>query len=165
ETAEAAVQASLTGHLVFSTLHTNDAAGATTRLLDMGVEPYLVSSSVEGVLAQRLVRRICNACGTARRPEATELPPGFTLGPGESLREGVGCRECRQTGFRGRLGVYELLTMTEPLRDLVMRRASSAAIAAAATAEGALASLRADAFAKVRLGATSLTEALRVVPA
>ncbi len=165
ETAEAAVQASLTGHLVFSTLHTNDAAGATTRLLDMGVEPYLVSSSVEGVLAQRLVRRICSACGTSRRPEPSELPPGFELAPGETLREAPGCRECRQTGYRGRLGVYELLTMTEPLRELVMRRASSAAIAAAAASEGALASLKADAFAKVRLGETSLTEALRVVPA
>ena len=165
ETAEAAVQASLTGHLVFSTLHTNDAAGATTRLLDMGVEPYLVSSSVEGILAQRLVRRICSACGAARRPEPSELPSGFTLATGETLREGVGCRECRQTGYRGRLGVYELLALTEPLRELVMRRSSSAAIASAAMAEGALATLREDAFAKVRLGETSLAEALRVVPA
>jgi type II secretory ATPase GspE/PulE/Tfp pilus assembly ATPase PilB-like protein len=165
ETAEAAVQASLTGHLVFSTLHTNDAAGATTRLLDMGVEPYLVSSSVEGILAQRLVRRICTACGAARHPEPSELPSGFVLAAGETLREGVGCRECRQTGYRGRLGVYELLDLTESLRELVMRRSSSAAIASAALAEGALATLRKDAFAKVRLGETSLTEALRVVPA
>ena len=165
ETAEAAVQASLTGHLVFSTLHTNDAAGAMTRLLDMGVEPYLVSSSVEGVLAQRLVRRVCEACGQWRPCEPTERPPNFEPGPENSIREGAGCRECRQTGFRGRLGVYELLTMAEPLRELVMRRSSSAAIAAAATASGDLLPLRDDAFGKVRRGATSLTEALRVVPA
>ena len=87
------------------------------------------------------------------------------LAAGETLREGVGCRECRQTGYRGRLGVYELLDLTESLRELVMRRSSSAAIASAALAEGALATLRKDAFAKVRLGETSLTEALRVVPA
>src|SRR5262249_39705805 len=118
ETAEAAVQASLTGHLVFSTLHTNDAAGATTRLLDMGVEPFLVASSVEGVRAQRLVRRICPACRRPRAAVRHDLPDEAQLGPADQLYEGAGCRECRQTGYRGRVGVYELLALTEPLREL-----------------------------------------------
>ena len=165
ETAVAAVQASLTGHLVFSTLHTNDAPGATTRLLDMGVEPYLVSSSVEGIMAQRLVRRICKACGEDRVPSRSELPSGFELPEGATIREGRGCRECRQTGFRGRLGVYELMTLSDPTRELVMQRASASRIAAVAEAEGGLARLAEDAFAKVRAGATSLPEAMRVVPA
>src|SRR5262249_40455294 len=101
ETAETAIQASLTGHLVFSTLHTNPAPGAITRLLDMGVEPSLVSSSVEGILAQRLVRRICTACSAEYKPDAADLPQGFALGKGQTLRRGRGCRECRSTGFRG----------------------------------------------------------------
>jgi len=165
ETAVAAVQASLTGHLVFSTLHTNDAPGATTRLLDMGVEPYLVSSSVEGIMAQRLVRRICKACGEDRVPTRAELPSGFDLPEGATIREGRGCRECRQTGFRGRLGVYELMTLSDATREMVMQRATASRIAMAAEAEGGLARLAEDAFAKVRSGATSLPEAMRVVPA
>ncbi|MCW5777537.1 MAG: type II/IV secretion system protein, partial [Phycisphaeraceae bacterium] len=111
ETAEVAVQASLTGHLVFSTLHTNDAAGATTRLLDMGVEPFLVSSSVEGIMAQRLVRRICEECRVEYHPDRGDLPGDFELGKGERLVRGEGCRACRGTGYRGRVGVYELLRM------------------------------------------------------
>ena len=165
ETAEAAVQASLTGHLVFSTLHTNDAPGAMTRLLDMGVEPYLVASSVEGVLAQRLVRRVCPHCSTARPLEGRRLPPDFPPPEGGRLVEGQGCRECRQTGYRGRLGVYELLTLSEPLRDLVMNRSGSGRLAEAAAVEGTLRPLREDAFAKAASGVTTLAEALRVVPA
>jgi type II secretory ATPase GspE/PulE/Tfp pilus assembly ATPase PilB-like protein len=165
ETAEAAVQASLTGHLVFSTLHTNDASGATTRLLDMGVEPYLVASSLEGVLAQRLVRKVCSHCGSPRPIEGRHLPADFPPPTGGRLLEGQGCRECRQTGYRGRMGVYELLTLSEPLRDLVMQRAGSGRIAEVAAAEGTLRPLREDAFAKAAAGVTTIAEALRVVPA
>ncbi|TVQ53853.1 MAG: type II/IV secretion system protein, partial [Phycisphaerales bacterium] len=128
ETAEAAVQASLTGHLVFSTLHTNDSAGAVTRLLDMGVEPFLVASSVEGVMAQRLVRRICPNCMSEYTPEATDLPPDFEY-DGGPLKRGTGCRECRNTGYRGRLGIYELFRMTDFTREMVLERTNSSRIA------------------------------------
>lgn len=179
ETAEAAVQASLTGHLVFSTLHTNDAAGATTRLLDMGVEPFLVASTVEGVMAQRLVRRLCEQCKQAYEPEAGELPPewaekGRQVDKSTSrnsepaaapLFRSVGCRECRNTGFRGRIGLYELLTMTEPIREMVMQRANASRIAAAAIASGDLALLREAGFAKVREGVTTIQEVLRATKA
>jgi len=164
ETAEAAVQASLTGHLVFSTLHTNDAAGATTRLLDMGVEPFLVSSSVEGIMAQRLLRRLCVHCRRSHAPAAHELPPGFALPPGVTLFEPTGCRECRGTGFRGRVGVYELLKLTERTRDLVMNRANASRIAAAAIEDGELTLLRSAAFEKAASGITSIAEAVRVTP-
>ena len=163
ETAETAVQASLTGHLVFSTLHTNDAAGATTRLLDMGVEPFLVASTVEGVLAQRLVRRVCAHCGEAYEPERLDLPGEFELAPGESLMRGTGCRECRQTGYRGRIGVYELLRMSPPVRDLVMKRASSPEIIQRALADGDLNLLMLDGFAKVRAGITTTAEVRRAL--
>jgi general secretion pathway protein E len=160
ETAETAVQASLTGHLVFSTLHTNDAAGSVTRLLDMGVEPFLVASSLEGVLAQRLVRRICRECAEAYVPDAADLPPALGLAPGAELRRGRGCRACRQTGYRGRLGVYELLKLTEATRHLVMERTAAPGIAAAATREGALSTLLQDGFTKVREGKTTLAEVM-----
>ncbi len=163
ETAEAAVQASLTGHLVFSTLHTNDSAGASTRLLDMGVEPFLVASTVEGVLAQRLLRRACTACARFRAPEPGELPPHFGPAPEQGLVECPGCKECRHTGFRGRLGIYELLTMTEQSRELVMNRANAGRIAQAAAQAGDLMFLREDAFAKVRAGSTTLAEAVRSI--
>ncbi|HMN96160.1 MAG TPA: ATPase, T2SS/T4P/T4SS family [Phycisphaerales bacterium] len=162
ETAEAAVQASLTGHLVFSTLHTNDAAGATTRLLDMGVEPFLVSSSVEGIMAQRLLRRLCTQCRRPHEPHAIELPPGLEWESGRPLYEAVGCRECRGTGYRGRVGIYELLTMTEPIRELVMTRANAGTLANAALAAGELNLLRDAAMEKVRSGMTTVPEALRV---
>ncbi len=164
ETAEAAVQASLTGHLVLSTLHTNDAPGAITRLLDMGVEPFLVASSVEGVMAQRLVRRICDSCSVEHEPPASEIPADF--GPidqqrGATFRIGKGCRECRGTGFRGRLGVYELLTMTQQVREMVMQRQATSAIADAALATGDLSLLRHAGFDKVRRGVTTIPEVLR----
>jgi len=161
ETAEVAVQASLTGHLVFSTLHTNDSAGATTRLLDMGVEPFLVASSVEGILAQRLVRRLCKECGTMHHPDPAEVPDDFPLSPGEQTPQSVGCRACRMTGFRGRIGVYELLTMDPETRDLLMHRASSPVIASKALSLGNLQTLRQDGFAKVRAGHTTLAELIR----
>lgn len=163
ETAEAAVQASLTGHLVFSTLHTNDSAGASTRLLDMGVEPFLVSSTVEGVMAQRLLRRACPACATRRQVPPEELPEEFGTPPAEGLVETVGCRECRHSGYRGRMGIYELLTLTDRTRELVMHRANAGRIADAAAEDGDLFRLREDAFAKVRAGVTTLAEALRTI--
>jgi general secretion pathway protein E/type IV pilus assembly protein PilB len=160
ETAETAVQASLTGHLVFSTLHTNDAAGSVTRLLDMGVEPFLVASSLEGVLAQRLVRRICRECGEAYVPDAADLPPSLGLAPGATLMRGRGCRACRQTGYRGRLGVYELLRLSDATRHMIMERTAAPGIAAAATREGELSTLLQDGFTKVREGKTTLAEVL-----
>ncbi|MEX2217329.1 MAG: GspE/PulE family protein [Phycisphaerales bacterium] len=169
ETAETAIQASLTGHLVFSTLHTNDAAGAPTRLLDMGVEPFLVSSSLEGVLAQRLVRRLCEQCTEEYTPEAGELPQMAALpalARGATFRRptpraaGAACRHCRGTGFRGRIGVYELFELSDPTRELIMRRASSNELAAAATADGSLRPLREDGLTKAAAGITSLDEML-----
>ncbi len=168
ETAEAAVQASLTGHLVFSTLHTNDAAGAVTRLLDMGVEPFLVASSVEGVMAQRLVRRICPDCKEAYTPEPGELPLDFR-GNSDSINHhmrlsrgrGSNCRECRQTGYQGRLGVYELLEMTEVVREQVMQRKNASTIARAAIDAGNLRTLQESGYDKVRAGETTIAEVMR----
>ncbi|MEM1422557.1 MAG: ATPase, T2SS/T4P/T4SS family [Planctomycetota bacterium] len=162
ETAEAAVQASLTGHLVFSTLHTNDAAGAMPRLLDMGVEPYLVASSIEGVLAQRLVRRVCPSCAREHTPEPSELPEGFEMPESGSLVEGQGCKSCLNTGYRGRLGIYEMMNVSEPLRELVMEHANAATIANLGIERGELTTLREDGFTKVREGKTTLAEVARV---
>ena len=127
ETAEHAIQASLTGHLVFSTLHTNDAAGAYTRLVDMGVEPFLVSSTVEAVMAQRLVRTLCKECKEPYRPDKDQLPEDFPRDQlaGATLYRPVGCRACRGVGYRGRIGLYELLLTTEPIRQLAHDRAST----------------------------------------
>jgi type II secretory ATPase GspE/PulE/Tfp pilus assembly ATPase PilB-like protein len=171
ETAEAAVQASLTGHLVFSTLHTNDAAGATTRLLDMGVEPFLVASSVEGIMAQRLVRRICPDCKSTYEPEPSEIPPDFASNAAPSthhatlLSRGSGCRECRGTGYRGRIGIYELLSMTEETREMVLARTNAGRIAQTAIEAGDLTLLRHAGFEKVRSGETTITEVLRATKA
>jgi general secretion pathway protein E/type IV pilus assembly protein PilB len=163
ETAEAAVQASLTGHLVFSTLHTNDAAGSLTRLMDMGVEPFLVASSLEGIMAQRLVRVICNDCKESYTPEPTEVPPDAALdGP---LSRGTGCRECRNSGYRGRVGIYELLRISEQTRELVMERANAGRIAASALKAGDLTLLRNAGFCKVRSGVTTISEVLRATKA
>jgi type II secretion system protein E len=159
ETAEAAVQASLTGHLVFSTLHTNDSSGATTRLLDMGIEPFLVASSVEGIMAQRLLRRLCVHCRREYTPHAADVPSDF--GATQALYDAVGCKECRNTGYRGRIGIYELLTLTDTTRELVMNRANASRIAAAALAESQLTLLRDAAYRAVRDGTTSMAEALR----
>lgn len=158
ETAETAIQASLTGHLVFSTLHTNDAAGAPTRLLDMGVEPFLVSSSVEGVLAQRLVRRICRDHFEDYRPDPADLPRGFELPASGLLRRGVPDRSNRNTGYRGRLGLFELLTLSNEIREMIMNRANAPELAAAAVKSGDLLPMRHDGFDKVRAGKTTLSE-------
>jgi general secretion pathway protein E len=162
ETAEIAIQAALTGHLVFSTLHTNDAPGAITRLQDMGVEPYLLSSVLEGVLAQRLVRRICSACRTPESPNAADLHAlGVTPAPGLVLFRGKGCDECRNTGYRGRTGIYELFVITEEVRSLVLRRVSTGEIRRHAVAHG-MVTLRQDGWRKACEGVTTVDEVLRV---
>ncbi len=159
ETAETAIQASLTGHLVLSTLHTNDAASATTRLLDMGVEPFLVASSLEAILAQRLVRVICTKCKEQYTPKASEIPPDFNW-KGEPLWRGRGCRDCRNTGFSGRKGIFEFLVLEDEVRELVMQRASSSKVLACGRKHG-LVLLRDDGFRKVRAGITTIDEVVR----
>jgi len=164
ETAEIAIQAALTGHLVFSTLHTNDAPGAVTRLQDMGCEPYLVSSVLSGVLAQRLVRRVCQACRAADHPDpATLLALGVTDVAGVELFHGKGCDDCRGTGYRGRTGIYELFRITEEARSLVVRKAPAGEIRRCAVAH-AMVTLREDAWAKACAGLTTVEEILRVTP-
>lgn len=165
ETAEIAVQAALTGHLVLSTLHTNDAPSAFTRLIDMGIEPFLITSSVIGVLAQRLARTICSKCKEAYRPPreavrrlSEELADEEEL----VLYRGAGCDACRQTGYKGRTGVYELLVVTDRIRELVVRRASASEIREAARSEG-FRTMRDDGIRKVLEGVTTIEEILRVV--
>lgn len=160
ETANSAIQASLTGHLVFSTLHTNDAAGAFTRLVDMGVEPYLVASTVEGVLAQRLVRRLCPHCKRAVDPTTMELPGDFPRPLPAVIYEPNGCRECRGTGYSGRIGIYELLETDEGVRKLCMERASASVIREHGLKHG-MTTLRMDGWAKVVEGVTSVEDVLR----
>lgn len=161
ETAEVAINASLTGHLVFSTLHTNDAVTATTRLLDMGVEPFLVSSAVSGVLAQRLVRKICPQCREAYKPDPGEIPPDFVLPPGSEVFRGAGCRDCRGTGYRGRFGIYELLHITDELRQMIVTRQSAGEMQKVARGDG-LKLMREDGFTKVLKGITTMEEVNRV---
>jgi type II secretion system protein E len=163
ETAEIAIRAALTGHLVFSTLHTNDAAGAVTRLIDMGIEPFLVSSSVEALIAQRLVRTICKSCKEEYKPDMEILRNlGFPVGAGGfNLYRGRGCEECRFTGYKGRTGIYEVLIMSEKLRPLVIARTSSTTIKQAAGADG-MKTLRDDGWGKVRAGVTTVEEVARV---
>ncbi len=156
-----AINASLTGHLVYSTLHTNDAVTATTRLLDMGVEPFLVSSAVSGVLAQRLVRRICKECREEYVPDAVDIPPDFELEPGRKLYRGAGCRECRHTGYRGRLGIFELLMIDNQMREMILQRKSAVEIQDAARVNG-LKLMREDGWSKVLDGITTVDEIARV---
>jgi type II secretion system protein E len=164
ETAEIAIRASLTGHLVFSTLHTNDAPSAFTRLIDMGIEPFLVASSVEAVLAQRLVRTICPKCSTPQKVERNYLRKiGFPEHEIDTtdFRKGVGCEDCRQLGYQGRLGIYELLLVSEAIRPLVMNRAPASTIANEAIKQG-MRTLRVDGWNKVKAGKTTIEEVLRV---
>ena len=164
ETAEIAIRASLTGHLVFSTLHTNDAPSAFTRLIDMGIEPFLVASSLEAVMAQRLVRCICPHCKVPQKVDRDYLIKcGF---PEHEIAEttflkGIGCEECRQLGYQGRTGIHELLMVTEAIRPLVMNRANASTIAQAARNQG-MRTLREDGWRKVKSGVTTLEEVLRV---
>ncbi len=165
ETAEIAIQAALTGHLVFSTLHTNDATSAITRLQDMGVKPFLVSASIQGVLAQRLVRRLCGECREEYTPEEAEfralgLEP--SLYAEKKLFRARGCRNCEGTGYRGRVGLFEMLELDEVLRDMTFRGESLESIRATATSSGKLHPLSADGARKVLAGRTSVTEVLRV---
>jgi general secretion pathway protein E len=162
ETAEIAIQAALTGHLVFSTLHTNDAPGAITRLQDMGVESFLLSSVLEGVLAQRLVRRICDACREPDTPSAADLQAiGVRADHPGKLFRGRGCAECRGTGYRGRTGIYELFDITEEVRSLTLRRVSTREIRRHAIDNG-MVTLRLDGWAKAQEGVTTVDEVLRV---
>jgi general secretion pathway protein E len=165
ETAEIAIQASLTGHLVLSTIHTNDAATVVNRLVDMGVEPFLVASSIIGVLAQRLLRRLCAECREPYNPTAEELikvgiDPSMLTGPIYRPRPG-GCEECLLTGYRGRTGIYELMAISEHIRSLVVRNLSSTEIRDAAVAEG-MVPLRFSGGQKVLSGETSLEEVMRI---
>jgi len=164
ETAEAAVQAALTGHLVFSTLHTNDSCSSATRLLDMGVEPFLVTSTVEAAMAQRLVRTICPECKEPYQPDPAQLPRDFHYQPGETLWRGRGCRKCRGTGYYGRTGLFELMVTTDRIREHIMNRAPVGKILATAKAEG-LRLLREDGWLKVRQGITTPEEVIRATKA
>lgn len=163
ETAEIAIRAALTGHQVFSTLHTNDAAGAVTRLIDMGVEPFLIASSLVGVLAQRLVRRLCPKCrvewplSDATRDRLNAFSPGSAKGAFYAAR---GCEECRGAGYRGRVGIFELLPITSNLGELILQRRSSGQIKEAA--QQTILTMQQDALQKARAGVTSVEEILRV---
>lgn len=164
ETAEIAIRAALTGHLVFSTLHTNDASGAVTRLVDMGIEPFLVASSVEGLVAQRLVRKLCTHC---RSPVGLNMDYLRECGfPVDRLKEGTlyeasACEVCRNTGFSGRTGIYEIIAMTDRIRRMVIERESSTVIKAEALRNG-MRTLRDDGWTKALAGTTTVEEILRV---
>ena len=164
ETADIAIRASLTGHLVFSTLHTNDAPSAFTRLTDMGIEPFLIASSVEAVQAQRLVRTICPHCKTEQQVDHDYLRkigfPADEIGTAK-FWHGAGCENCRQQGYQGRKGIYELLIVTEALRPLIMNRANATTIAQRAI-EAGMRTLRTDGWNKVKAGTTTIEEVLRV---
>ncbi|TKB61252.1 MAG: type II secretion system protein GspE [Nitrospira sp.] len=162
ETAEIAIHASLTGHLVFSTLHTNDAASAATRLIDMGIEPFLVASSVVAVLAQRLLRRICPDCKRPYAPSEEELSrldvaPGSTV----TLYRGAGCAACSQTGYRGRIGIFELMVLNDDIRRLIGGKADSTAIKHAAITNG-MVTLKQEGAERVLQGQTTLEEVMRI---
>jgi len=163
ETARMAIQSSLTGHLVFSTLHTNDSAGAISRLLDLGVEPYLVSSSLIAILAQRLVRRICPDCKQKYKPTQHELRE-LGLGPDDAKGDfymGAGCEKCFDTGYRGRTGIYELMLVDESIRELIYNR-ESAGVIKKTSIDAGLQTLRMDGARKVIAGKTTISEVLRV---
>ncbi|HDL78609.1 MAG TPA: type II/IV secretion system protein, partial [Bacteroidetes bacterium] len=163
ESAEIAMRAALTGHLVLSTLHTNDAPSAVTRLVDMGVEPFLVATSILGVLAQRLVRRVCRSCKKEMKVSADELQ---SLGLGKEFlirkfyRAG-GCRECHQTGYKGRVGIHELLRITDGIRSLILRNGADDQIREMAVKNGQQ-TLRMDGLRKAAEGLTTIEEVLRV---
>jgi general secretion pathway protein E/type IV pilus assembly protein PilB len=161
ETAEAAIQASLTGHLVFSTLHTNDAPSAFARLIDMGVEPYLVASTVEGVLAQRLVRVLCKKCKVPYKPDPEEVPEDFPRPIPENFWKPAGCRECRGTGYSGRRAIFELLRTDPEIGRLCVARASSTTIRDHALKNGMM-TLRLNGYQRVIDGTTTLDEVLRI---
>ena len=165
DTAEIAIRAALTGHLVFSTIHTNDSASTITRLLDMGIEPFLVSSSVEGIVAQRLIRRLCKKC---RRPVNLDQEflkehgfPIEKLAPTNPIYEAVGCDECRGTGYKGRSAIFEIMPITDEVRPLVVANATASSIKQAALNAG-MKTLRQDGWDKVLQGVTTVDEIIRV---
>lgn len=166
ETAEISIQASLTGHLVLSTLHTNEAAGAITRLIDMGMEPFLLTSTILGVIGQRLVRRICPMCKeVAKVPEALVkmvAPPGSDTGK-MVFHHGVGCEQCAGTGYKGRVGIYELFVMSEDMQELVLQKAPANVLHAKARELG-MQTMAEDGFQKALAGFTTVTEVVRVAP-
>ena len=170
DTAEIAIRASLTGHLVFSTLHTNDAPGAITRLVDMGIEPFLVASAIELVIAQRLVRRLCPECSRSGPVNKVKLRESLAiLGCGgaeadliASLKQPVGCDRCRGTGYRGRIGLFEIFRLNDELHELVLKRESTRTLAEAARKHG-MSTLGQSGWAKVKSGYTTLDEVLRVI--
>jgi general secretion pathway protein E len=161
ETAQIAVQASLTGHLVLATLHTNDAAGAVTRLIDMGIEPFLLASSLLGVMAQRLVRRLCVECRSAYPPPESELAMLPPAARPPTLHAAQGCPACGHTGYRGRTGIYELMALDQNLRRMIHDSHAEQQIHDYALAHG-MTGLREDGARWVADGTTSLEEVLRV---
>jgi len=165
ETAQIAIQASLTGHLVLSTLHTNDSASAVTRLIDMGIEPYLISSSVVAVMAQRLLRVICPECKRSYRPEAEMISllneNEKVSARDEQLYKGAGCPNCLETGYLGRTGIFELLVIDDDIKELIIKRNGSHIIKDAAVKKG-MSTLREDGLRKAQDGITTLEEVYRV---
>ena len=164
ETAEIAVQSALTGHLVFSTLHTNDAPSSLTRLVDMGVEPFLISSSIIGIIAQRLVRTICGSCKESYVPSKQVLDDlGIPIADTTNLKfyRGKGCKTCKNTGYKGRLGIFEMLMLNDKMRDMILAKVSSNQIKKAAQ-EAGMKTLREDGLAKVLAGMTTIDEVMRV---
>jgi type IV pilus assembly protein PilB len=163
ETAQISIQASLTGHLVFTTLHTNDASGAVTRMIDMGVEPFLISSTLQGILAQRLVRTSCKKCRIAYEPtEAilSELALTKEDTQDRPFYYGKGCMECNETGYKGRKGLFELLVMSEPIRELINMRAPAGVLRARALELG-MRTLRQDGIRSILDGETTVEEVLK----
>jgi type IV pilus assembly protein PilB len=162
ETAQIAIEAALTGHLVLSTLHTNDAPTAISRLIEMGIEPFLVSSAIDCVVAQRLARTLCPNCKKpVTVPTEVLRENGFDVAEPIEAWEPVGCSRCASTGYKGRIGLYEVMTITDEIRGLAVERASADRIAQAAVANG-MRRLRDDGLEKVKLGITSLAEVARV---
>jgi type IV pilus assembly protein PilB len=164
ETAEIAIQSALTGHLVFSTLHTNDAPSTITRLIDMGVEPFLIASSVTGVIAQRLVRKICDECKTVYKPSDKILKELGIVKDGKKeliFYKGQGCKKCLNNGYKGRIGIMEMMTLNEEIRELIVSKASADVIKKAAQKAG-MQTMREDGMQKVMAGITTLEEVLRV---
>ena len=166
ETAVIAIEAALTGHLVLTTLHTNDAPSSLPRLVEMGVEPYLAASAIDCIVAQRLLRKLCMKCKETYKPDKAELEqagyPEFLWEDIGELYRPVGCSACAKTGFRGRLGIYEIMPVSEDIERMVVERASSDEIKRSAASDGMI-QLREDGLEKVRTGVTSIQEVLRVV--
>jgi type IV pilus assembly protein PilB len=163
ETAEISAQASLTGHLVFTTLHTNDAPSSIARLLDLGVEPFLITATLEGIISQRLVRKICANCKTSYEPTETQLME-LQLTPdaikGKKLFYGRGCDNCNGTGYRGRTGIFEVMLFNDEIRDLIMNQASTAVLRAAAQ-KGGMRLLRDTGLSTVYDGVTTIDEVIK----